>query len=119
MTSSERFERWKRWLRRRFPLRLPCTIALVPLAELARHGSDEGLCVGIYDDAGKLVRFRILIRDSMNASQTWATLHEEWAHALRMHLDQIGDSNSHDSIYAAIHGQIMSAYADEARRQIG
>jgi hypothetical protein len=116
MTDRKAFHRWLRWLRKNFPLLYPCRVLLVDHGRVP--GGGQGHCCVIYEDDGcPPTRFVIHIDRSLNWRETQATLWEEWAHALRMHLLHVGDVSEHDDLYGTIFNWIKREWTDEENQE--
>lgn len=94
---ADKWNRTKRWLRRRFPLPLPARILLVSC------GHDDA---GTAEQRDGPPRFVINIGPSAPWQQREVLLHE-WAHCLTW---GCGDSDEHGPIWSAAHGLIYREY---------
>lgn len=102
MTDLRKFERWKKWLRRRWAGTLPVRVMLVPAARLP---DDCGICEERLNAQGKRTGFIIHVADSLSVDSTFDTLIEEWAHYLRFQVPNPLD-DEHDAIFGAIFNEI-------------
>lgn len=105
MTDKKRFSSWVRWLRRHWPTVISVRVRLVPTVEAGLLGACHFM--------PQEYRAEIVVLDTMNPEQTKDVLLEEWAHLLRFHLHQIGDSEGHDEIYGAISNALKRAWESD------
>lgn len=108
MTDLKKFKKWVRELRKLFPSSYPVRVMLVHPSKVPDRADGYCHAYGVNHPD----HFNIYVANNLSISATADTLAEEWAHCLRFHVWKY-DGDAHDSIYAAIFGEIKRGWLDK------